>query len=76
MGSILNEIIPRMARLVLYVIVFFTLLALGAWKAAEGDVVEAITAFLTSLAPLLAAGNITPPEEKYPVPSNVNEFNR
>jgi hypothetical protein len=60
MGNILAELLPRRARLWLYVIVFFVLLGLGSWQAAEGDWLVAVVAFLTALAPLLAAGNVNP----------------
>jgi hypothetical protein len=60
MGNILAELLPRTVRLWLYVIVFFVLLGLGSWLAAEGNVTEAVVAFLGSLAPLLAAGNVNP----------------
>lgn len=66
MNSVLNELLPRKARLVLYVIVFFALLGLTAWQAAEGNFLEALVSFLTSAAPLLAAGNLTPPEPESP----------
>lgn len=66
MGNILTELLPRKARLILYVIVFVALLVLGAIQANEGDVRAAITAFLTSLAPLLAAGNVNPPVPELP----------
>lgn len=60
MQNALHEILPRKVRLWIYVVVFLCLLGLGSYNAAAGDVPEAIFGFLTSLAPLLAAGNLTP----------------
>jgi hypothetical protein len=60
MGGVLNELLPRKVRLVLYVIVFFVLLGLTAWLGAEGDILAAVVTFLTATAPLLAAGNMNP----------------
>lgn len=62
MGNVLTELLPRKARLVLYVVVFFALLGLTAWQAAEGNIQVAIVSFLTASAPLLAASNVNPPQ--------------
>lgn len=67
MGDVLRELLPRKARLWLYLIVAAGMAGLTAWQAAQGD----WTAFALSLggtfAPLLAAGNVAPaPEEATP----------
>lgn len=66
MGNILQDLLPPKARQWLYVITSLVLLGLTAWQASEGNVAVAITSFLTSLVPVLAAGNVGPkpdPEE-------------
>lgn len=63
MNSVLHEILPRKVRLWIYVLVFVALLVLSAVQANEGNVVAAITSVLSSLAPLLAAGNLPRPIE-------------
>lgn len=59
-GNFLRDLLPPKLRQWLYALVFLALLGYGAWQAADGNVSEAIFGFFTSLAPLLAAGNITP----------------
>ena len=62
-ANILHEVLPRKARLVIYIIVALALLALTAYKTADGDLFEAGLTLLGALAPALAAGNITPEPE-------------
>lgn len=67
----LGEILDRRVRLVLYVLTFLILLALTAWQGAEGNWLTAATTFLTSLAPVLAAANISPKPEVLLIPGEV-----
>lgn len=66
MQNVLTELLPRRVRLWLYLIVFVVLLILTAWQAADGEWGVAIVSILASLAPLLAAGNVTPEIEDHP----------
>nr|DAL38071.1 MAG TPA_asm: Pulmonary surfactant-associated protein D, c-type lectin, alpha-helical coiled [Caudoviricetes sp.] len=66
----LQEILDRRVRLVLYVLAFLILLALTAWQGAEGNWLTAVTTFLTSLAPVLAAANISPKPEILLIPGD------
>ena len=62
----LRDLLPPKVRQVLYGFVFLALLAWGAWNASNGDVGSAVFGFLTSLAPLLAAGNLPEKDESQP----------
>lgn len=62
MGAALNELLPRKARLVLYVLVAVGSLGLAAWQAAEGDWVLFAAAVVAAFQGSLAAGNVTPEE--------------
>lgn len=64
MSDILSELLPRKARLVLYVIVFLAGTVLAIWQASEGDWVVFSGALATALTSLLAAGNVNPPAEQ------------
>ena len=63
LNDALREILPRKARLVLYVVVSLTLLGVSAYLAAEGDWALFAVTLGGSLQGALAAGNINPPEE-------------
>ena len=53
----LEELLPAKVRQVLYAILFVALLAYTAWLAADGDWLKAGASLVSSLIPLLAAGN-------------------
>ena len=57
----LTDLLPPKVRQVLYALVFVALLVYGAIQASAGDWGQAVFLLLSSLAPLLASGNITPP---------------
>ena len=63
LNDALRELLPRKARLVLYVVVSLTLLGVSAYLAAEGDWALFVVTLGGSLQGALAAGNINPPEE-------------
>ena len=63
LNDALRELLPRKARLVLYVVVSLTLLCVSAYLAAEGDWALFAVTLCGSLQGALAAGNINPPEE-------------
>lgn len=66
MGSILTEVVPRKARLVIYLLVSLALLGVSAWQFAAGDPLLFTVSLLGSLTNILAAGNVTPatPEQE------------
>ncbi len=64
MFSVLNELLPRKARLVLYVLVALAGVAIAAYQATEGDWVAFTASITTTLVTWLAAANVTPPVEE------------
>lgn len=63
MKEALEELLPRKARLVLYVLAALVLLVITAFQAAEGDWLQFAILLATSFAPILAAGNVPPPSD-------------
>lgn len=59
-----TDVLPQKARLWLYLIATLILLALTAWLAADGNWVEAVASFLTSLVTMLSASKTT---QKYTI---------
>lgn len=57
--SVFEELLPRKARLTIYLILFVAALAFSLWQAAQGDWLVFIGSLVTSLVGLLAAGNTT-----------------
>ena len=64
MFSILSELLPRKARLVLYVLFALTGVVIAAWQAAEGDWLTFAASLSVTLVGWLAASNVTPPVEE------------
>lgn len=60
-GNILSELLPRKARLVIYILLTFVLLVLTLWQAAEGNWLVFTISLASALTTLLAAGNSTAP---------------
>jgi hypothetical protein len=60
-GNILSELLPRKARLVLYIVIFLIALVFAAWQASDGNWLVALGSVLASLSSLLSAGNTTAP---------------
>ena len=56
--------LPALVRLVVYVVVTLAFLAVGAWQAADGNIVTAVFSFLGSLSGMLAGSNLTPTDPK------------
>lgn len=61
MKEALEELLPRKARLVLYIIATLVLWGISAYQAAQGDWLEFAVILATSFAPVLAAGNVNKP---------------
>lgn len=64
MKNALNELLPRKARLGLYVVVTVGALGVAAWQAAEGNWLVFAGSLFGSLTTLLAAGNTPGPDEE------------
>lgn len=64
MFAVLNELLPRKARLVIYVLFALTGVVIAAWQAAEGDWLTFAASIATTLVGWLAAANVTPPAEE------------
>jgi hypothetical protein len=67
-GSALKVLLPRKARLAIYVIVAIAVLVFAAWQAANGDWLLFAASLAVSLQSILAAGNVTPAPEPEPEP--------
>ena len=60
MDKVMQEVLPRRVRLILYLLVGTVALVLGTWQAAEGDHLMFILGLATSLQSLLAGVNVPP----------------
>lgn len=56
-------VLPAKFRLALYLILVVCALGFGAWQTADGNVLEAISGFVTALINLMAASNVDTSEE-------------
>ena len=58
----LNEVLSPKARRVLYAVLWVAALAFAAWKAADGDWLEAVAGLVTALYGGMAQANTPTPE--------------